>query len=137
MLKVVVDANVWVSALINQGPPHKVVKAFKDDLFQAFYPSQLLVELSDVLSRERLRPRLNPEQVPELLNLIETKAILVAVDPTLSVSRDPKDNAYLACADAANCDFLVTGDRKGLLYLVEYGTAKIVMAAEFLRILNW
>lgn len=62
---------------------------------------------------------------------------LTVLKVVIDASRDPKDNAYLACADAANCDFLATGDRKGLLYLVEYGTAKIVMEAEFLRILNW
>lgn len=56
--------------------------------------------------------------------------------PDVDLSRDPQDNPVLAIAIAAEADYLVTGDRRGLLSLKRVGTTRIVAAAEFQKILK-
>ncbi len=71
----------------------------------------------------------------EIIRLIEHKATMVMVANLPSASRDPADNAYLACAADANCDYLVSGDRD-LPDLVTHGNTKIINPAEFLKIIG-
>jgi predicted nucleic acid-binding protein len=52
-----------------------------------------------------------------------------------AVSRDPKDDKFLATARAGRVDYLVTEDRD-LLDLVEYEGTKIITTEEFLRVLE-
>ena len=52
-----------------------------------------------------------------------------------NVSRDVKDDKFLATAAIAQADYLVTEDND-LLVLDEYEGAKIIDAATFLRILE-
>ena len=55
-MRVVLDANVLVSAVISQaGPPREIVMAWVDERFELVASPALLDELSDVLSRPRLR----------------------------------------------------------------------------------
>ena len=54
----------------------------------------------------------------------------------MDLSQDPQDNPVLAMAIAGEADYLVTGDRRGLLSLKRVGTTRIVTAAEFLKILK-
>lgn len=126
MLKVVLDANVWISALIGAGNPREIITAFKAGAFHAFYPNHLLVELPDALARPKLRGRLTPDDVAELLDLIKTKAILIEPEVMPTASPDPKDNPYLGCAESGECEYLVTGDHKHLLVLGQFGTTRIV-----------
>lgn len=55
-LRVVVDTNVWVSALINpHGPPAQVLAALKRNAFEPILAKALLDELVEVVRRPRLR----------------------------------------------------------------------------------
>jgi putative PIN family toxin of toxin-antitoxin system len=94
-------------------------------------------EISEVLNRASIRskfPQITDELVKDTLaDLVDAKRIVVeVVEP---ISRDPKDDIFLACAKAANADYLVSEDQD-LLVLKEYGGAKIVSAITFLDILK-
>ena len=52
-----------------------------------------------------------------------------------AVSRDPKDDIFLACAKVSNAQYLVSED-KDLLVLNPYEGIQIINALEFLQILN-
>ena len=55
------------------------------------------------------------------------------VDPLPWVRRspDPTDDFLLAASEAGEADYLVTGDKSGLLSLVRHGRMRIVTAREF------
>ncbi len=53
--------------------------------------------------------------------------------PTVDQSPDPNDNFLLALAEASSADFLVTGDKSGLLALGHFGTTHIVTARQFVQ----
>lgn len=136
MLKVVIDANVWVSSLLADGNARRIRERFEAGQFQVCFAEELLAECRDVMARPKFRQQITPTQSARLLALIQHMAILVELPSAIPpVSRDPKDDPLLACVAAVHCDFLVTGD-KDLLSLTEYEGAQIVSPARFLEILG-
>jgi predicted nucleic acid-binding protein len=59
------------------------------------------------------------------------------IDPLPAVERspDPTDDFLLALSEAGNAEFLVTGDKSGLLALGRHKATQIVSATDFLALL--
>ncbi len=53
----------------------------------------------------------------------------------MEVSRDPKDNMFLACALEGHADYIVTGDRD-LLDIVTYQGIQIVRVYDLVTLLD-
>jgi len=72
----------------------------------------LLEELEGVLRRPKLSDRVTPDEVEEFVEVIRRSAITVE-NPVIAeaVSRDPGDDYLVAVAQAANVDYLVSGDK--------------------------
>ena len=51
--------------------------------------------------------------------------------PRVLRSPDPEDNFLLALAQAGKADYLVTGDKSGLLSLVRHEGTRIISARDF------
>ncbi len=112
-MRAVVDTNVWVSALLNPfGAPALVMQAFREARFIVIVSQPVLDELRQVLMRPRLIRRLtyHPDLVPELLNLLDTKAVWVEISGDMNLCRDPHDNMFLETAVKGRADYLVTRD---------------------------
>ena len=108
-----VDTNVWISALINpHGYPARLKNAWLDGKFQIVVSVALLDELTDVLSRPRIRNkyRLKTEEIGEFLRLIAEKSITVTTTGTLRLCRDPDDDLMLETALNGNATFAVSRD---------------------------
>ena len=113
MLRVVVDTNVWVSAVINPGgQPARVLASLREGRFRLVISEPLLGELADVLSRPRIvrRYRLDPAEVDKLLALLRSGAEVVDVSGDVRVCRDPADDRVLETALRGNVRALVTRD---------------------------
>ena len=108
-MKVVIDTNVLVSAVLKGRKPRQVIQAIADHPNIDWIVSQeILAEYKDVLSRPKLK--LPDDVKAEWLEKIETIPILVYVDLNVDFPRDQKDAKFLACAIASHADFLITGD---------------------------
>jgi putative PIN family toxin of toxin-antitoxin system len=129
--KVVIDANVWISALLDGKNALSIVDKLGHDQFQLMFAEPLIIELTDVLSRPKFA-KIRPGRSEQLIALIREKATLIALENIPKVSRDPKDDVYLACAVASQADFLVSGD-DDLLTLKEHQGTKIVTPRQFLE----
>lgn len=70
------------------------------------------------------------ESVKELIELLETIAEKIEINPTHFINRDSKDNFLLDLIDFSKADYLVTGD-KDLLEHNSFKTAQILTPAEF------
>jgi putative PIN family toxin of toxin-antitoxin system len=104
--------------------------------FSTFFATELLAECRAVLARPKFAERIDPKQSAFVLELIRKKATFVQLpDQIPTVSRDPNDDMYLACADIADCDYIVTGDPH-LLDLQTHGRTQIVRPAELSSILE-
>lgn len=137
MLRVVIDTVVFVRSLINPyGRWGALIFEYADE-YRLFVSEPVLVEILEVLARPELTRKfrslrgLNRKKVLDLL----AQANVVELPTIFSVSRDPKDDKFLATARAAKAQYLVSEDRD-LLDLGEYEEVKIVNALQFLRILE-
>lgn len=136
MIRVVLDTVVFVRSLIN---PHGrwgelVFKYSKS--YQLFVSRPVVEEILEVLQRPELSRKFRTLEDMDYSKIIESigEAESVDISRTGSGSRDPKDNKFLATADAAKADYLVTED-EDLLVLKQYHKVKIVDSLEFLRVL--
>jgi putative PIN family toxin of toxin-antitoxin system len=113
MIRVLVDTNVWVSALLNpRGFPARVLNALKEDSFKLILSEPLLDELLDVLVRPRLVEKygLVPIDVAEFAALLEEKAERVEPTGELRICRDPKDDMVIETAIQGRAGYLVSRD---------------------------
>jgi putative PIN family toxin of toxin-antitoxin system len=132
MNRVVLDTNIIVSALLVPSGTQASVLLLALREPNALYVSQsVLAEYNEVLSRPRLK--LQPRQIDEALAAIRKVANLVAPTKTLSVSADKSDNRFLECAEAAEADYLVTGNTRHFPHI--HKTTKIVTGRQFLDML--
>lgn len=113
-MRVVLDTNTFVSALLWQGSTFRLLSALcATNGVELFTSPALLAELAEVLVRPKLASRfVKINRTPEQLLADVTNACVVLHTKPLStpVCRDPDDDAVLACALAAGADFVVSGD---------------------------
>ena len=135
MYIVVLDTVVFVRSLIN---PHgrwgKLV--FAHD-YRLFVSKPVVTEILEVLSRPELTQKFRALRDMDVARVIDIlgQSEFVEIPNIPTVSRDVKDDKFLATAEIAQADYLVTED-KDLLVLNEHKGTLIIDAATFLRILE-
>ncbi|MCP4963495.1 MAG: putative toxin-antitoxin system toxin component, PIN family [Actinomycetia bacterium] len=112
-MRVVIDANVFVSAAIGLGPSHRVVQAVVFSQYHdAIVSPTLIGEIEDVLSRPRLRKRISADQAAEFIEDLRIMATRVPDPIDIGQhTRDPKDDYLVALAQHHAADYIVTGDK--------------------------
>jgi putative PIN family toxin of toxin-antitoxin system len=136
-LRIVLDTNVVVSALLWGGPPYRPIKAAVDGALTLFTSPALLAELRGVLAREPLISRLERQcsSVEEAISLYAGLAARVSPEAVPRViPADPDDDHVIAAAMAAKADLVISGDRH-LLNLASYHGIRIVTPADALSII--
>ncbi|MCA6503361.1 MAG: putative toxin-antitoxin system toxin component, PIN family [Pseudanabaena sp.] len=109
-MKVVIDTNILVSAAIRDGIPEIVIQFIVDHPeFEWIASQEIMTEYTEVLQRRKLK--LSAEVQQEWIDLLQTVTKLIEVNIEVDFPRDRKDAKFLACAIAANIDFLITGDQ--------------------------
>jgi uncharacterized protein len=113
-VRLVVDTNVVISALLWGGTP-KALFALGETHDISFHTSRaLLDELADVLSRKKLAKTIAAINATPASLLRHYQGFAHVVQPrTIQrvVPNDPDDDAVIACALAARADLIVSGDR--------------------------
>ncbi len=128
-VRVIFDTNVWISFLIGKRLA-KIKQHIVNRNITIIVTDQLLTELKVVTSREKLKKYFPKNSVKELIELLETIAENITIEPTHFINRDPKDNFLLDLIDFSKADYLVTGD-KDLLEHNPFKTAQILTPADF------
>jgi putative PIN family toxin of toxin-antitoxin system len=123
MVRVVLDTNVLVSALINEGKPRKLVLELLDK-HTAILSRQMLAELADVSSRDKFN--ITGSQVNQFISNLDRMSKMVLDNVVFKVIlEDPDDDVVLNTAYTGKAEFIVTGD-KHLLVLGHFKKTKIV-----------
>ena len=132
MIRVILDTNVLVSALLFSGELGRIVEGWKSGAFVPVFSRETFDEFRRVLSYPKfcLTVQENAALIgDEVLPFCEVVEI---GEEILSVCRDPADDPFLSCAVAASADCIVSGD-KDFLALGNFRNIPIVTAAAFLR----
>ena len=131
-MRVILDTNILIAALISPtGPPAAILQAFLDERFTLVTCVPQLVEFQRVTRDPELRKRIKPAEVGTLINQLRALAFIPRRLPRIERSSDPGDDYLLALAEAASADYLVTGDKTGLLALRKHRRTRIVTAQRF------
>jgi len=111
-VRVVLDANVFVSALISRsGAPAGLVRLWLEGEYELVVCEALIAELESALAYPKIRKRIAAEDASEFVRLVRELAETVADpdEPPPAHSADRKDDYLLALAGRENVP-LVSGD---------------------------
>lgn len=131
-MRLVLDTNVVVAGLLWNGAPRRLLDHAINEMVSLYSSQTLLDELLHTLSYRKFNKRIALfETTPQIL-VAQYAALLTLVTPASispTIKDDPDDDAVLACALAAQADFIVSGDAH-LLNLKQFQTIPIVTAAQ-------
>ena len=142
MIKVVIDTNVMVSAILApKGTPAEILKLALDGEFEFILSPLLTQEILEVMRYSKIvklmkKRGVSPAEGDDFLERMKRVAINVPGKPPLQmVPDDPKDDMVLACAIEGQADFIVSGDSH-LTDLKNFQRIPIVNPATFLRLIS-
>lgn len=136
-MRVILDTNILIAALITRGtPPDQLYEAWRDGRFTLITSELQIEEIRRVTRREGVRFRIHQAEAGRMVNDIRRLATIVENLPTVEVSPDPYDNFLLAMAQAAQANLLVTGDKRDLLALSRHQATHILTARDALAFLR-
>jgi putative PIN family toxin of toxin-antitoxin system len=132
IIRVVLDTNVLISALLFKGELTRMVGLWQRGKMIPIISKETFDELRTVLeypkfslSRAEIKSLIEQEILPffEVVNV--SKHVKGAC-------RDPGDDKFISCALSANADYIVTGD-KDLSDLKKYQSVRIIHASDFIK----
>jgi putative PIN family toxin of toxin-antitoxin system len=110
--RVVLDANVYVSALLAPaGSSGQILERWADGHFDVIASPLLLAELERVLRRPKFKGSIPAMQIDALLGALSEEGI-AASDPEaeLGMTPDPGDDYLVGLARAVDAECIVSGD---------------------------
>lgn len=111
-MRVVLDTNVVMSAVFFGGIPGRILAAWSEGRFALTLSPAILDEYRRVSEELGRRYPEAAGAVDPMLTLMAMHAIIVDAPPLDGpVSDDPDDDKFLAVAEAARADVVVSGDR--------------------------
>lgn len=109
-MKVVIDTNIVVSAVLRDRDPEAVIRfVVAQPDWQWFASAAILTEYTEVLQRPKFA--LPPDVLHAWSELFSDMITVADVILTIDFPRDQKDAKFLACALTVDADYFVTGDR--------------------------
>lgn len=130
-MRLVLDTNVIISALLFDGLPERLLYDALGGLHELVLSPYIIAETSRILEdRFKVQPN-NLKLLQQLLNEGE----IVYFQPFLNIVTDEPDNRILETGVKGNADYLVTGD-KLLLELKEYRSVKIISVRDCATVLD-
>lgn len=129
-MRLVLDTNVVVSALLWDGPPRRLLIAAREHRATLFTSAPLLAELTRVLERPRFEKKIAASgfTVDEIVDRYAILASVVRPESTPRIAADPDDDVVIGTALAADADLIISGDGH-LLDLQNYGRIAILTTA--------
>ncbi len=133
-VRVVLDTNVLIGALITKGtPPDRLYRAWLRGEIELVTSAAQMAELADVLARPRLQKFLDADEAAAIIENLGTRALILDDLPDVNVSPDSKDNPILATAIAGKVGMIVSGDKKHMLVLGEVEGIPVLTARDALE----
>ena len=133
-MKIVVDANVFVSSYFWGGNPRKIFERIIAGLDELYITQEILDEVKDVVGRPKFHADMN--EIKLYISSIEEMANKINVKEKIKTeSRDQDDDKYIECAISGDVEYIISGDIH-LLEIKECENIKIIKAKDYLDIIN-
>lgn len=134
-MKIILDCNIWISFLIGH-QASLVQRILTDTRFDVYVCEELLEEIHNVCSREKIRVRVSEEEMDVFLRIIYAFCRMAKIEgKAQSEIRDPKDLYLLSLADSIEAVYIVSGDAD-LLELKRHNQTKMLKLSDFKKLLE-
>lgn len=134
MLRVVLDTNILVSAIIHDGKPRSLFQMGIDGKYQIVISKEILIELAEVLQRPKFK--MTTEDIIHIVSTLMATGENVHVTSSFAViGKDPDDNIIINTAFDGNAGYIVSGDKE-IKDLKRFQKTRIVSVDEMLKILR-
>lgn len=134
-MNVILDVNVWISALLWGGTPAKILRLAYQNKIAIFISEEIMLELKTTLKRQKFQKRIekNGHSIEYLLNFVEDICYYCS-STFLEVEelRDSKNTIILSAGVSAPAQVIITGDLD-LLVLVNFNHISILNPQDFLN----
>ena len=138
-MRVVLDTNIVVSALVWGGVPYRLLQLAQAGEIDLVTSPILIAELADVLGRTPLAPRIAAQNMSAMALVAQYQSFTQSVSPQsvpAAIVDDPDDDHVLACAVTGRADLIVSGDKHLHSLGGRYNGIPIVKAGEAIRIIE-
>lgn len=139
MIRIVLDANQFVSALLKPGSnSDQIISMLREDKVKLLMSEEIISEINNVLLYPKILKRhgKTPEYIAGFIRKLRAVSVMTNVGLTIdAVKDDPSDNKYLECAIEGGADFIISGDSH-LKVLKVFRGIRIVSPADFLMIVK-
>ena len=132
MIPVVIDTNVFLSALLFGGTPGKLISLWKSGKIQPQLNKTTVAELLRVLAYPKFELTENEIQYLLYVEILPFCRVVTTKSGPVIIPEDPSDNVFLRCCEVSNARALISGDSH-LLALKSYGNASILTPSQFLK----
>ena len=134
-MKVVLDTNVLISALIKSGKPRELFYRLSKEKM-LILSKQILEEFLEVAEDPRIKKYVKEQEITAFLNSLRSATKIVKVKSKFrAVKGDLDDDVFVNTACDGKADYIVSGDNH-LLSLGEFREIKIVTVDEMLKLLK-
>jgi putative PIN family toxin of toxin-antitoxin system len=134
-MKVVLDTNVLISALIKAGKPRELFFRLVEEK-ALILSKNILNEFLEVAEDPRIKKYASEQETTAFLNSLGDAAKIIRVKSKFrAVKEDPDDDVILRTAYDGKAHYIVSGDNH-LLSLGQFRGIKIVTVDEMLKILK-
>lgn len=129
-MKVILDTNIFASAIFWGGKPRKVLKICLGDPYKIMLSKEILDEYYRVINllQEKYVPNQDVHALLDYVVRISTVVDTVKLGP---ITTDPKDDMFFEAAVASGCKLVISGD-KHLLEKNGFKGISVKTAAKFL-----
>ena len=127
-LKVVLDTNVLISAIVFGGKPEQIVKRVQEGSITPVITPILVAELTEILIKKF---HFTTDKIMLVEELIKENFEVVHPSQIVHVLSDEDDNRVLEAALKGDCNYIVTGDND-LLDLKLYKNIMVITPTNFL-----
>lgn len=130
MIRVVIDTNILVSALLHtEGLPAAVLMLALSGEVQLCVSDAVFAEYDEVIRRPRFKR--SPDIIERTLQSIQEVGQWIKPGIRVEACTDPDDNIFLECAQAREADYLVTGNPRH--FPARWKMTKVICARQLIE----
>lgn len=138
-MRIVLDTNVWLSAIFWEGEASKIIEACEKKQIEILITEDIILEITSVINKEEKFQKFiedREENIEGLIRTILSIATLIESKTNLDlIKEDPKDNIILEAALDGKVDHIISYD-KHVLNMIEFRNINILKPDEFLKLIR-
>lgn len=132
MIPVVIDTNVFVSALLFGGTPGKLIALWRSGKIQPHLTSEIVAEILRVLAYPKFQLTENEIQYLLYVETLPFCKVVAGKSGSAIIKKDPSDDMFLRCCGVVKAKALISGDNH-LLNLNSHRNTLILTPSQFLK----